>query len=1007
MLPGVAAAEAGPEGQGTDIAPTAAEATVPETEKGAGKKDAWSTVSSALEGRGYSFRESDDPGALKYGGVSFPTFEKGPVKIAFSRTALSERGGEVFHQDVPLPPDHINLDAITVDPGQRGSGKARDAFTELLGVLDAEGITATLEPAPIRSLSGKKLSKQQLIEWYKRHGFEQRRKGSDLILERKPSPSAKDVAVAPEPEAQLEKAKPKLTEMFAGPPLKLGGINLGKIKAKVKDWLIRGTITHAPKKARLSLERAKGFSEAEMSEVGERARALRKAVSKMHGKAWQDQPIAKQLDAAFEDPAKMAALPQELQRPLALMRAHLDQMIREQVRTGVVDPTTNLAQIILGSEGKYSKREYRAFNDVKWADKVEPEVRQRFADMLVKEGKTAEDAKGITEAILQEAKEAAGNPFQQIASSKLGRKNLSIYKARKVVPPELRALLGEIEDPLANYANSVTRIANVIARHKAYTEIRRSGLDGGWLSDSKKRAPGHSATISSEGNPALGPLDGMHTTPEIKAALVEVDSATMAKYLRPVMAVNAAIKWGKVLGQPTAFARNLLSNVTLSIANGHMPLWFKGEAWKHAFQGGSLAERKRLIELGIIGEGVNTVEWDDYRSSLKQTPEEMAKAQHGLLTSTKRGIEKLYSAADNLPKIVGFYAEEAALIDAGLSAKEAESLAADRIRNLYPTTGRMVAALKHWRQQPGLGKYFSFRAELFRTFFHRARLIKQELGSNNPKIRAMGLRRVFGTVVAHSATPAAAHVWRMLQGVDEEEDRDAREFVPEYDQDHELIRVGSGTKGQYVDVSDIDPTTMFTDPIMRIVAGEDVDKVILRWLDDQRESFFGLSPISRLAVDYLSGETKEGRPIDDMTEHVLKEIQPGFVAWYRKASKDGFGADDVASFAVARTYDYDVEKSIGKEISNYVRLISESSQRASRRIGRGKEEETARTDQEGERKQAFDDLSRKVGAAMRLGLPTKTVERMLDAQLSSEQTAALLTGSYLPYEPPKKKRRNL
>ncbi len=132
------------------------------------------------------------------------------------------------------------------------------------------------------------------------------------------------------------------------------------------------------------------------------------------------------------------------------------------------------------------------------------------------------------------------------------------------------------------------------------------------------------------------------------------------------------------------------------------------------------------MTLGVIGAGTSTAEWQDLQTALKQTPEELAMGPRTGLGIAKAGIERAFEAADNAPKIRFFYAEEAALKKAGYSAEEAESLASDRTRDLMPMTERMAPALKLFRRQPVLGNYFSFRAEVIRTFGNRLRLIAEE-----------------------------------------------------------------------------------------------------------------------------------------------------------------------------------------------------------------------------------------------------------------------------------------
>ena len=48
-----------------------------------------------------------------------------------------------------------------------------------------------------------------------------------------------------------------------------------------------------------------------------------------------------------------------------------------------------------------------------------------------------------------------------IKESKLGAKDLSVLKSRKQIAPEIRALLGEYNDPRINFAKSATKMGDV------------------------------------------------------------------------------------------------------------------------------------------------------------------------------------------------------------------------------------------------------------------------------------------------------------------------------------------------------------------------------------------------------------------------------------------------------------------------------------------------------------------------------------------------------------------
>jgi hypothetical protein len=441
------------------------------------------------------------------------------------------------------------------------------------------------------------------------------------------------------------------------------------------------------------------------------------------------------------------------------------------------------------------------------------------------------------------------------------------------------------------------------------------------------------------------------------------------------------------------------------VANGHLPNVFRKKDWGLALGKGGLDEQKRLIRLGVVGEGISTSEWQDLRAGLKKTPEEMVQPDHNIFKKAKGGIERAFEAADNAPKVNFFYAEEAALKKAGYSAAEAEALASDRVRDLFPTTARMSKAMKLFRRQPILGQFFAFKAEIVRTTGNRLRLIAQELKSDNPKVRAMGARRAVGQLIAASVTPAAAYAVNMLNGIDADEDEDRRQFVPPWDKNSRMLWFGNETKGRYLDLSDVDPFTSFTDPLMRVVAGGDADEAMAAWAEEEGEAFFGWSPLAQLARDLSVGEDERGAPIDDKKAYIKKQVQPGFMASFERGKEKGFGPELAAAATGFRRYDFDVEKSLGYDVSRFSFEISDAAEAMNRQTKKApEEEERFKAEAEQSRQESFEDLSRKAQAAIRLGVPQSKVRRMLDETLSREVTNAILMGRYIPHKPRKKKR---
>jgi hypothetical protein len=64
-----------------------------------------------------------------------------------------------------------------------------------------------------------------------------------------------------------------------------------------------------------------------------------------------------------------------------------------------------------------------------------------------------------------------------------GQKNLKIFDARGNIAKEIQAAWGVVEDPGTNYANTVIKLANLVANDKFLQELKAAGLESGTLYD--------------------------------------------------------------------------------------------------------------------------------------------------------------------------------------------------------------------------------------------------------------------------------------------------------------------------------------------------------------------------------------------------------------------------------------------------------------------------------------------------------------------------------------------
>ena len=208
------------------------------------------------------FNVADQEESISFGKNTFTTFVSSDknVRIAVDSAPIHIQGGEVIlGKSGTGKPDELTIQGLVVEPEKRGIGLARQAMIELQQAADKSGLTLLGEPTQITKYIGKgkpALTREQLINWYKKLGWTQRVEGSDLILEYKPT--TKTTALkTPTPEEELE------TEEEAGVAEKELEVEeyqevepelyIGNVTAGMKKRMTKGT--------ELKPEDVKGFTE--------------------------------------------------------------------------------------------------------------------------------------------------------------------------------------------------------------------------------------------------------------------------------------------------------------------------------------------------------------------------------------------------------------------------------------------------------------------------------------------------------------------------------------------------------------------------------------------------------------------------------------------------------------------------------------------------------------------------------------------------------------------------
>lgn len=230
------------------------------------------------------------------------------------------------------------------------------------------------------------------------------------------------------------------------------------------------------------------------------------------------------------------------------------------------------------------------------------------------------------------------------------------------------------------------------------------------------------------------------------------------KLLRAWMAVTGTASTAKTAWSPMTHMRNIISIGPLEWAAGRWSIGLTketSEAFKIAkdvFKRSTDEESLKLIfemkQLGLLDESVDAMEAAGHMRQAfgnAENPAEMFisfsdQMRNALRSSTAGQIEKaagkvgemlpsrLYLAPDNFGRVVAYLIERQELmalrkIELGRELTDAELLlikrdASEVAKNTHPTYGRVPKGVKWIRQNPVIGQFVSFKAEMVRTILN-------------------------------------------------------------------------------------------------------------------------------------------------------------------------------------------------------------------------------------------------------------------------------------------------
>jgi hypothetical protein len=428
-----------------------------------------------------------------------------------------------------------------------------------------------------------------------------------------------------------------------------------------------------------------------------------------------------------------------------------------------------------------------------------------------KEGKvlTADELATKTHELLDTYLSKLQNSAQSLSSpsSDSLRQDLNRFLPKKNFDKAIRELLGEVEDPLENAVRTMVNVTKIAANDQFMRATRAFLLSDPALGSTKSAkglvpALGHK-TI----NPALLPLDGIYTTPEIARALqaefgtngrpLESNTDSLIGFVgRGLMKASSFAVTTKTLFSVGFYPRNFVSGQGLLLgAQGIFPInkytldaYFNVSRQAYFESAKRTPEQtafiERLVELQILKDDSQARVVQDLMRGFTSNNEQELDAMLNAFQRAAEGDEKplrswlgkagyaLEKGQSGYGKTIDFLASVNNFMDGAVKVQayqfeldvlkrayskeladnpemlpSLEEEAARKVKLTFPSHSQQLAVVKSLNRSTAGLLVFPFarwKTEVLRTMWNTPKLAKQELLSGNAVLRRRGARRLAG-----------------------------------------------------------------------------------------------------------------------------------------------------------------------------------------------------------------------------------------------------------------------
>lgn len=704
-----------------------------------------------------------------------------------------------------------------------------------------------------------------------------------------------------------------------------------------------------------------------------------------------------------------------------------------------------LYEKIAGNLGAYVNRSYQAFDDPKWFKTVPTEVvntaRTYLANGYIEQGETAAEAARLADVTVNEMLKN-GTAYDSmggfIAEGKLGAKDLTVLIKRKEIAPEIRALLGEYMDPRLNFAKSATKMGRLVWNQRFLDRVLSFGM-GTFLFEGKDRPADATTQIAGEQSETYAPLNGLWTFPEVAQSFKDaLGKEQMSDLYRTVVRLNGMVKYGKTILSPTTAMRNWQSAMFFSLANGHFDLTQMKKSWAAMREqvtqnatGDDLAYLRKLKQLGVVYDTPYAGEMMALLQDARMDELLSSKSGTGLkwLRKANQFAQGFYSFGDDFWKIIGYENEKAGLLQAGIPLAEAETMAAKRIRDTYPTYSMIGKAVQWLRRFPLAGTFVSFPSEIIRTTVNMMQLTAADMKSDNPGLRALGRKRAAGMALVSGGFYALAAMTAAAFGVGDDEEEALRDLAAPWSKNSTFLYTGRDADGKlrYFDMSFLDPYGYWKRPLTAMMRDQPWEDSAASGISDMLSPFFGADISAGAIFEVLANKKPTGGQVynehagsvdqlQDIADHMRKALQPGFVSNAERlylagteARREGSGQpysmrDEAVSLLGWRAATLDTQTGLYYRSFDFSDALSDARKtltrtlRSSNSVSEGDIRDSKRA-AEAQYQKAFTEMGRLVSAAEVAGMSRGEIVKTLKLSgVAQRNIFALISGRVPPMD---------